>query len=67
MQKWLEGTSYEVVSVEVDDYTVNASVDGYGELNSLQELENQLALALDHPVTLELHLILTLMSDNSSP
>jgi len=67
VQKWLEGTSYEVVSVEVDDYTVNASVDGYGELNSLQELENQLALALDHPVSLELHLILTLMSDNSSP
>ena len=67
VQKWLEGTSYEVVSADVNGDTVNASVEGTGDLNSLQQLENQLSMALGHPVTLDLHLILTLMSDDNVP
>ena len=67
VQKWLEGTSYEVVSVEVNDILVNASVAGDGELNPLQQLDDQLTTVLHHPVIVELSIIPTMMSNNSSP
>ena len=67
VQKWLGGTSYEVVSVEVDDDWVIASVEGSGEFNSLEELEDQLATTLHHPVSVELRWIQSIESNTSSP
>ena len=65
VHEWLRGTSYEVVAVDVNGDTVNATVEGYGDLKPLQQLENQLTLALHQPVSVELHIIPTLVSDDS--
>lgn len=67
LQKWLEGTSYDVISVTVKDDWVDASVEGTGEVNSLQELENQLAEALLRRVDVDLQLIPSMRSNASGP
>jgi len=67
VQEWLEGTSYVVESVEVKGDLVTATVDGSGELNSLEDLVDQLAMELNHPITVDLRIIQALMSNDSSP
>ncbi len=54
VQKWLEGTSYQVITVNVNDNVVIVTVEGSGELNPVQQLANQLAVALNRPVRLNL-------------
>ena len=67
VHSWLEGSTYVIESVEVRDGLVIATVDGSGELNPLQELDNQLTLALGRPVVVDLRIIQALISNNSSP
>ena len=67
VQEWLEGTSYVVESVDVNDDLVIATVDGSGDLQPLQELANQLAVVLNRPVIVDLRIIQALMSNPSSP
>jgi uncharacterized hydrophobic protein (TIGR00271 family) len=47
VEQWLEGTAYQVVNVTVNDKIVIATVEGTGELNPVQQLANQLAVALN--------------------
>ena len=67
VQEWLEGTSYEVESVDVNGDLVIATVDGSGELNPLEDLADQLAVELNRPVIVDLRIIRALMSNTSSP
>jgi uncharacterized hydrophobic protein (TIGR00271 family) len=67
VQSWLDGTSYVVESVEVNDSLVIATVDGSGDLPPPQELADQLAIALKRPVFVDLRIIQALMSNSSSP
>jgi hypothetical protein len=54
VQKWLAGTSYQVDTVNVSDGVVMVTVAGSGQMNPVQQLANQLALALGQPVVVEL-------------
>jgi uncharacterized hydrophobic protein (TIGR00271 family) len=50
VQRWLAGTSYRIVTVNVSDRLVTTSIEGSGDVKPLQQLANQLALVLHHPV-----------------
>jgi len=65
--QWLEGTSYRVVTVNVNDRVVIATVEGAGELKPTQQLANQLAGALGHPVVVNLRMLPVQMGVSSNP
>jgi uncharacterized hydrophobic protein (TIGR00271 family) len=67
VEKWLEGTSYEVVRVVVGDRLVITSVEGSGELKPIQDLADQLATALGRPVVVNLLTIPLQSSSSFSP
>jgi uncharacterized hydrophobic protein (TIGR00271 family) len=67
VEKWLEGTSYEVVRVVVGDRLVITSVEGSGELKPIQDLADQLASALGRPVVVNLLTIPLQSSSSFSP
>jgi uncharacterized hydrophobic protein (TIGR00271 family) len=67
VQQWLEGTSYQVVTVNVNDNVVSATVEGSGELKSAQQLANRLAVVLNQPVLLNLRTLPAQLGASSSP
>jgi uncharacterized hydrophobic protein (TIGR00271 family) len=67
VQQWLEGTSYQVVTVNVYDRIVIATVEGRGELKPTQQLANQLAATLNRPVLLNLRVLPAQLATSSSP
>jgi uncharacterized hydrophobic protein (TIGR00271 family) len=67
VQQWLNGTSYEIITVKVDDQLVTVTVEGAGELQPLQQLENQVAEVLKHPVLVKLRTISAQLSRASNP
>jgi uncharacterized hydrophobic protein (TIGR00271 family) len=67
VQQWLEGTSYQVVTVNVNDRVVIATVEGSGELKPTQQLANQLAATLNRPVLLNLRVLPAQLGTSSSP
>jgi len=67
VQQWLEGTSYQVVTVNVNDRVVIATVEGSGELKPTQQLANQLAATLNRPVLLNLRVLPAQLSASSDP
>ena len=50
VEKWLEGTTYKVVTVNVDDQQVIITVEGIGRLNPLAQLADRISTALGHTV-----------------
>jgi hypothetical protein len=56
---WLDGTTHNVVLVDVCDNIVVATIDGYGNLHPLRDLANQLAARLKRPVAVNLRLLPT--------
>jgi uncharacterized hydrophobic protein (TIGR00271 family) len=54
---WLDGASYHIIAVNVNDRTVVVTVDGDGELRPLKELANTLALTLKRPVVVNLRVV----------
>lgn len=50
VKAWLDGTTHRVVSIQVNGRTVVATIEGYGDLKPRQDLANQLARVLGHPV-----------------
>ena len=54
---WLEGASYHIIAVNVNDRTVVVTVDGDGELRPLKELANTLAVTLKRPVVVNLRVV----------
>jgi uncharacterized hydrophobic protein (TIGR00271 family) len=67
VQQWLEGTTYQVVAVNVNDQVVIATVKGSGELKPIQQLANQLALTLRRPVLVNLRTLPAQLGASSSP
>jgi len=67
VQKWLKGTSYQVVTVNVNDQAVITTVEGSGELKPMQELANQLAATLRRPVLVNLRTLPAQIGTSSSP
>ncbi len=54
---WLDGATYHIIAVNVNDRTVVVTVDGDGELRPLKELANTLALTLKRPVVVNLRVV----------
>jgi uncharacterized hydrophobic protein (TIGR00271 family) len=54
---WLDGATYHIIAVNVNDRTVVVTVDGDGELRPLKELANTLALILKRPVVVNLRVV----------
>ena len=67
VQKWLQGTSYQVDMVDIIDHTVIVTVEGTGQLKSLQQLANQLARTLGRPILLNLRTVPAQISESRSP
>jgi uncharacterized hydrophobic protein (TIGR00271 family) len=57
VEKWLEGTTYTVDTVRVNDRITLVTVEGSGALNSLQSLANNLASTLKRPMLVKLRTI----------
>lgn len=57
VKTWLDGTTHYLVRVEVNGDRVLATVEGSGELRSLRDLANQLAVTLERPVRVDLRTI----------
>lgn len=56
---WLGQNTYSIVYVDVNDQTVLATIEGYGDLQPLSALANQLATTLKRPVIVNLRIIPT--------
>jgi uncharacterized hydrophobic protein (TIGR00271 family) len=67
VEKWLEGTSYHLDMVNVNDRVVTVTVEGSGERKSLQRLANRLALTLDRPVLVTMRTLPAQTTESSSP
>ena len=67
VQQWLAGTSFQVDTVNANDGVVEVAVEGTGPLKPAQQLANQLALALGHPVVVELSVLPALRVTSSDP
>ena len=67
VQNWLQGTSYQVDTVSVNDRVVLVTVDGTGQLKPVQQLANQLARALRRPILLNVRTVPALNSESQSP
>jgi uncharacterized hydrophobic protein (TIGR00271 family) len=67
VQNWLADTSYRVDTVNANDGVVMVTVEGTGQLKPAQQLANQLALALGHPVVVELRVLPVQRVKSSNP
>jgi uncharacterized membrane protein len=67
VEKWLEGTTYVLDTVNVDDRITIITVEGSGALNSLQPLANNLASTLKRPVLVNLRTIPIQIGTSTSP
>jgi uncharacterized hydrophobic protein (TIGR00271 family) len=67
VQKWLQGTSYQVETVSVNGQAVAVTVDGTGQLKPVQQLANQLARALGRPILLNVRTVPAQNSESQSP
>jgi uncharacterized hydrophobic protein (TIGR00271 family) len=57
VEKWLEGTTYAVDAVRVNERITIVTVEGSGAINSLQALANSLASTLQRPMLVNLRTI----------
>lgn len=64
---WLEGTTYQVVTVNVTDRAVIATIEGSGDIKSIQELADKLAGALERPVLVNLRTLQAQVIASGSP
>ena len=67
VQEWLTGTSYQVDTVNANDGVVIVSVEGTGQIKPVQQLANQLAVALGQPVVVELRVLPVQRVKSSDP
>ncbi len=67
VQNWLQDTSYQVDTLSVNGRVVSVTVDGTGQLKSLQQLANQLARALRRPILLNVRTVPAQNSESQSP
>jgi uncharacterized hydrophobic protein (TIGR00271 family) len=57
VQQWLEGTGDRLMKLGVDGQVVSVSVEGPGQLGSVDQLAQELENALGYPVTVSVHLV----------
>lgn len=55
--EWLADTSYQAVSVAVEDEQVAVTVEGQGDLRPLRQLASQLAQRLERPIWVKLRIV----------
>jgi uncharacterized hydrophobic protein (TIGR00271 family) len=67
VQNWLQGTSYKVDTVSVNNGVVVVTVEGTGQLKPLQQLANQLARTLGQRVLVNLRTVPAQMGESRSP
>ena len=67
VEQWLEGTTYQVVTVKVGERAVFATIEGGGELKPVQQLANQLASTLQRPVLVTLRTVPAQISESQGP
>jgi len=58
---WLDGTHYLISSIDVNDNIVTVTVEGDGELNSVDDLADQLRVALNRPVIIKLRIVTAIL------
>ncbi|MFN3978999.1 MAG: DUF389 domain-containing protein [Caldilinea sp.] len=54
---WLDGATYHIIAVNVNDRTVVVTVDGHGELRPLKPLATSLAARLGRPILVNLRVV----------
>ena len=59
VQEWLQGTSNQIVAINVDGQLVAVSIEGVDQLKSVNELAKELEKAFQHPVTVRLRVVPT--------
>jgi len=57
VQQWLQGTGDQLMKVGVDGQVVAVSVEGPGQIGSVDQLAQELEKALGYPVTVSVHLV----------
>jgi len=67
VQKWLQGTSYQVDMVDITDNTVIVTIEGTGQLKPLQQLANQLSRTVGRQIFVNLRTVPAQMSESRSP
>ncbi|HEX6553626.1 MAG TPA: hypothetical protein VF026_12745 [Ktedonobacteraceae bacterium] len=67
VQKWLQGTSYQVDTVSVNGRVVVVTVEGTGQMKPLQQLANQLARTLGQTVLVNLRAVPAQTTTSRSP
>ncbi len=67
VEQWVAGTSYRVETVTLNDGSVDVTVDGTGPMKPLQQLADQLAAALGHPVVVDLRTLPTQRVTSDTP
>jgi uncharacterized hydrophobic protein (TIGR00271 family) len=67
VEKWLEGTTYVVDAVKVNDRITIVTVEGNGALKSLQPLANNLASTLKRPILVNLRTIPVQIGASTGP
>jgi len=67
VQKWLQGTSYQVDMVDITDNTVIVTIEGTGQLKPLQQLANQLSRTVSRQIFVNLRTVPAQMSESRSP
>jgi uncharacterized hydrophobic protein (TIGR00271 family) len=67
VEKWLEGTTYVVDAVKVNDRITIVTVEGSGALKSLQPLANNLASTLKRPILVTLRTIPVQIGASTGP
>lgn len=67
VQKWLQGTSYQVDTVSINGRVVVVTVEGTGQMKPLQQLANQLASTLGQTVLVNLRTVPAQTTRSSSP
>ena len=59
VREWLQGTTLQIMEVNVQGQLVNVSVEGNDSLKSVDELAAELETTLQHPVTVSLRVVPT--------
>jgi hypothetical protein len=67
VQQWLADTSYRIDTVNASGGVVEVTVEGNGPLKPAEQLANQLAVALEHPVIVELRVLPVQRVTSSNP
>jgi hypothetical protein len=67
VQQWVAGTPYHVDAVTVNKGAVDVTIDGTGPMKPVQQLADQLAGTLGHPVVVDVRTLPTQRARSNNP